>query len=582
MVACAREPFSRPARPALTQPQSSKLCHEVKFRRPHISERDRTVLAAAPYDFDVIGAQCLSRYVVQVERPASRAYMAWYGGLPDWELLQLRDHDLNDETAARGEMRRGIAEAFHLGSLRGQIHDRAENQIDERERSVDSGRGEVADCHIPRFYCRSFVQFWSGIKRGFFTNPGSICYQSCQDNPENRHRRVPMSFSRLVGILLIVIGLAVNKWTLEATIVFDGSIESISAQLAIAVAQIILLALGTWVCVKPRRFTVPTISEWTLLGISVTVALGLVEMFYRFDGTAFNPPVAYVGQYANRPSENFVADEQTGWRMRANQQFRWTTDGHLITYRSNRQGFRSDRDFEDQPHSLIGVVGDSFTWGTGVDYAQTFGHLLETALTGTQVYNFAQPGFGIDQMWMSVRHQVLPLNPDLIIVAFIDEDFERSLTAYREGEGFNKPRFILDSDALRHQTVDDVPNRLTQLLQVSRLWQTASSVLAIRKRESWRLNMAIVDAIADDCKRHSTSVLFVHLPEKSSGYIGPLSRRLRDDGLEFIDLATGDIPSGIHFKDDGHISALGHRFAASAIIDWFRTRQPQMLERIQK
>jgi hypothetical protein len=392
-----------------------------------------------------------------------------------------------------------------------------------------------------------------------------------------------MSVGRLPGILLIVIGLAANKWTLEATIVFDGSIVSIPLQLSIGVVQFILVALGAWLCVNPRRFTVPTISEWILLGISVTVALGLGEMFFRFDRPVITP-VAYVGQQANRPSQNFVADAQTGWRMRPNHQFRWTIDGHSNTYRSNRQGFRSDRDFQPSPHSLIGVIGDSFTWGTGVDYAETFGHLLEVELTGTEVYNFAQPGFGIDQMWMGVRHQVLPLNPDLIIVAFIDDDFDRSLTAYRQGEGFNKPRFILDSEALRPQTVDDIPNGLTLLLQASRLWQTASSVLAIKKRESWRLNTAILDAIADDCKRHGTSVLFVHLPERSARYIGPepLGRRLRDDGLEFIDLATRDTPSDIHFKTDGHINALGHRFAASAIIDWFRTRQPQMLEPAQR
>jgi len=177
---------------------------------------------------------------------------------------------------------------------------------------------------------------------------------------------------------------------------------------------------------------------------------------------------------------------------------------------------------------------------------------------------------------------MLSLNPVLIIVAFIDEDFERSLTAYREGEGFNKPRFVFDSGALRPQTVGDIPNRLSLLLQTSRLWQTARSVLAIQKRDSWRLNMAILDAIGDDCKRHGTSVLFVHLPEQSAGYVGPIGRRLRDDGLQFIDLATRDIPSDIHFKNDGHINALGHRFVASAITDWYRTRQSQIPKPVQK
>jgi hypothetical protein len=101
----------------------------------------------------------------------------------------------------------------------------------------------------------------------------------------------------------------------------------------------------------------------------------------------------------------------------------------------------------------------------------------------------------------------------------------------------------------------------------------ASSVLAIQKRESWRLNTAILDAIAADCKRHGTPVLFVRLPERSDKYVGPLGRRLRDDGLDFIDLAARRTPADIHFKTDAHMNASGHRFAASAIIDWFRTRR---------
>ena len=59
------------------------------------------------------------------------------------------------------------------------------------------------------------------------------------------------------------------------------------------------------------------------------------------------------------------------------------------------------------------------------------------------------PGFGLDQMWMSVRHQALPMNPTLIIMGFIDQDLDRSLTAYRHGEGFNKPTFEMDGKVLR-------------------------------------------------------------------------------------------------------------------------------------
>jgi hypothetical protein len=196
-----------------------------------------------------------------------------------------------------------------------------------------------------------------------------------------------------------------------------------------------------------------SLKNWFLLVISVTFALGLAEIALRIlrRGDPIHPP-AYVGQYVNRPSKNFDSDLDTGWRMRPNHEFNWSIDGHMNTYRSNRQGFRSERNFLDSPGMLIAVTGDSFTWGTGVDYGETFGALIEKNLDRVVVDNFAMPGFGVDQMWMSVRHQILPLHPSLVVVAFIDEDFSRSLMAYREVEGFNKPRFILSSGTLcRHR-----------------------------------------------------------------------------------------------------------------------------------
>ena len=77
----------------------------------------------------------------------------------------------------------------------------------------------------------------------------------------------------------------------------------------------------------------------------------------------------------------------------------------------------------------------------------------------------AMPGFGLDQMWMSVRHQALPLKPRLVIVAFIDEDLDRSLTAYRQWEGFNKPTFELEGGILRPQNAHDRPTGLIRYLE---------------------------------------------------------------------------------------------------------------------
>src|SRR5262245_36568124 len=123
-----------------------------------------------------------------------------------------------------------------------------------------------------------------------------------------------MSVSRTAGILLVVLGCAVNKWTLEATVVPDGRIESVSIEWAIAIVQLSSMALGAGLCIMAPRFRMPTYSEWILLVTSVMIGLGLVEVLWRFVGPGIQSMPLYVGQYKNRSSRSFVEDAQTGWR----------------------------------------------------------------------------------------------------------------------------------------------------------------------------------------------------------------------------------------------------------------------------
>jgi hypothetical protein len=60
-------------------------------------------------------------------------------------------------------------------------------------------------------------------------------------------------------------------------------------------------------------------------------------------------------------------------------------------------------------------------------------------MPGSCVDNMGIPGFGLDQIWLTVRTQALPLHPRLVAVAFISADLTRSQEAYRPIEGSNKP-----------------------------------------------------------------------------------------------------------------------------------------------
>lgn len=73
--------------------------------------------------------------------------------------------------------------------------------------------------------------------------------------------------------------------------------------------------------------------------------------------------------------------------------------GRTATYQSNSQGFRSSREFDENfDGRRIAFLGDSFTFGWGVEENETFAALLESKLEHTRSYNFGIRGFGVDQM----------------------------------------------------------------------------------------------------------------------------------------------------------------------------------------
>jgi hypothetical protein len=292
----------------------------------------------------------------------------------------------------------------------------------------------------------------------------------------------------------------------------------------------------------------------------------------------FRPlPRTYVGEYATRPSANFVVDAVTGWRMRPRHQF-WGS------YRSNEQGFRANSDFDpSDARKKIVLTGDSFTFGFGVDYDKTYGAIIESQLSDTVVYNLGMPGFGLDQIWQSVRSQALPIKPNLIVVAFISPDFTRSEEAYRNVEGFNKPTFMLHKGRLVPETPEDHPNLVVSFLQHhSSLWRVgrlaARSVAhQIPVGEWWSLNEAILDAIRTDCRQAGIRLVFVYIPTREWKRFPSLRSYMHRVGADFVDLTDGPNPISpdMYFPvRDGHLNEAGHRYVETTLMTWIRKNLP--------
>ena len=262
-----------------------------------------------------------------------------------------------------------------------------------------------------------------------------------------------------------------------------------------------------------------------------------------------------------------------GWKIRPN--------ASTINARINAQGFRALSDFQPN-RACKGIVfaGDSFTYGVLVRYEKTFASLTQAGVPGSCAYNMGVPGFGLDQIWLTVRTQALPLHPELVVVAFISGDLTRSQEAHNPGFGL-KPVFKLAGGRLVPETAEDRPNFLVRFLQRnSSLWrvlQLADLTLARRypHGEWWYLNAAILDAIRDDCRKAGVPVTFVYIPTGWRAFPSLRAYMFRNQA-NFIDLSEGEfaLAPDMYIPRDGHLNEKGHRVVAAAVLRWLQDRWP--------
>lgn len=183
------------------------------------------------------------------------------------------------------------------------------------------------------------------------------------------------------------------------------------------------------------------------------VVASVVMFFVIAEGyfAVFNPQIQSIeGVNGNDTDwrDFFLFDEALGWVNKPNAEGTYLQKEWETQIGINPKGLRDENYEYEKPSEKVKrivVLGDSFTWGFGVEEYEGFAEVLEdTLLENCQIINMGAPGYGNDQELLILKNEGVKYNPDLVVVAFYMNDIDDNLRNI--SHGYPKPTFVLDED----------------------------------------------------------------------------------------------------------------------------------------
>ena len=209
----------------------------------------------------------------------------------------------------------------------------------------------------------------------------------------------------VLGLGLLVAGLAFNQWILGAWLSRDGSFQSPAVRGAIALVQLVLIATGV-LLIRRRHAIRFDRSHLVLLAVTTVITLVGAELLIR--------PLGY-GPYRPRdagirvePGGRFFARDSVLGYVHLPGRFRVTLpDGYVFhaTHLPNTLRITHPLDTYGigDPKPGIWIFGGSFTYGWSLNDEQTFPWRLQEDLPAREVVNFGVNGYGTLHALLQLR-----------------------------------------------------------------------------------------------------------------------------------------------------------------------------------
>jgi len=308
---------------------------------------------------------------------------------------------------------------------------------------------------------------------------------------------------------------------------------------------------------------IPRPVRWALLGLLLLVA---GELLLR------------AGAQLGGKERGIRSDAQLGWRMLPGITRSGPLWGGELPSTLNSDGWR-DAEFGPRVAGVrrLVVVGDSFTFGVGVDLGARYTELLERDVAGLEVLNLGMNAVGPDQELLVLEHHGLALAPDLVLCQVLEDNDFTDVACTVNGY-WPKPWFRLEGEEL-------------VLVPPTRPWDVRLRESSYLGEALWRLLQPTrtYKALAPEWEGADTSRLIARLlarmqarsaaagarfgallvgTGKRAREMGALRAELDRLGIPRLELRAGfEAPEerARYLLSDGHWSAAGHQLAAETL-----------------
>lgn len=349
------------------------------------------------------------------------------------------------------------------------------------------------------------------------------------------------------------------------------------------------------------RLAKPALALAALLLSAVVLALAL-ELVLRLVWDDF---------YLSKARGNIEFHPTRGWANKPSISVEYGKPEFKITVTHNSLGFRGPELPAERPADRIRVLalGDSMTYGLGVENDETFSVWLERLDPHLEVINAGVNGYSSAEELLLLQEVGLALKPEIVLLGYLWNDIEapratHARFAVRDGVLERLPVPESAYDELRRKRVRHswlgrsyayrfVSDRLKiarymleELLGVPS--DEGRGMTDDEREQAWELVFALLRETARVSEESGARFVLVAIPDEIQVQpdvdvvgVDPglftvqerLARLAEESGMALIDLLPGLRAAyardgrSLYYRYDRHLNALGHREVARLILD---------------